>query len=267
MGGQTAPARGSRWSRCAVLLGIAVVVWLLGTATQTAGAAPLASGTPIAAGRVAATSGLNMRAIPQTSAAVLRVLPFLTEVYILGAAVERDGYLWVPIRLKPEQGGQQGWIARRWLVALPLSVVHAPSSGSPGGTGLLADPQRLRVVKGSGDAQYAALNGVRYHIADLTTLQALNLGGYEQVSDAVVAPCVWDRYSASIPVRYSETMPAASGRSATIGSAIGSPTRRRSMRWALPGIVFSRHQTGPWGVWRRAVRWRPASRPHPPAPS
>ncbi len=187
MGGQTAPARGSRWSRCAVLLGIAVVVWLLGTATQTAGAAPLASGTPIAAGRVAATSGLNMRAIPQTSAAVLRVLPFLTEVYILGAAVERDGYLWVPIRLKPEQGGQQGWIARRWLVALPLSVVHAPSSGSPGGTGLLADPQRLRVVKGSGDAQYAALNGVRYHIADLTTLQALNLGGYEQVSDAVVA--------------------------------------------------------------------------------
>ena len=123
MGGQTASARGSRWSRCAVLLGIAVVVWLLGATTQTAGAAPLASDTPIAAGRVATSSGLNMRAAPQTGAAVLRVLPFLTEVYILGAAVERDGYLrWVPIRLKPEHGGQQGWVARRWLVAVPAAV-------------------------------------------------------------------------------------------------------------------------------------------------
>ena len=187
MGGQTASARGSRWSRCAVLLGIAVVVWLLGATAQTAGAAPLASDTPIAAGRVATSSGLNMRAAPQTGAAVLRVLPFLTEVYILGTEVERDGHRWVPIRLKPEHGGQQGWVARRWLVAVPLSAAHAPSSGSPGGAGLLGDPQRLRVVKGSGDAQYAALNGVRYHIADLTTLQALNLGGYQQVSDAVIA--------------------------------------------------------------------------------
>ena len=61
MGGQTASARGSRWSRCAVLLGMAVVVWLLGATTQPAGAAPLASDTPIAAGRVATSSGLNMR--------------------------------------------------------------------------------------------------------------------------------------------------------------------------------------------------------------
>ena len=187
MGRQTARARGSRRSRHAALSWIAVVIWLLGTATPTASAALLASGTPIAAGRVATSSGLNMRAAPQTSAAVLRVLPFLAEVYILGSEVERDGHRWVPIRLKPEQGGQQGWAARRWLVALPLSAAHSQSSGSPGGTGLLADPQRLRVVKGSEDAQYAALNGVRYHIADITTLQALNLGGYEQVSDAVIA--------------------------------------------------------------------------------
>ena len=186
MGGQTAPARGWRRYRHAALLGIAVVVWLLGAATQTVGAAPLSSSTPIAAGRVATSSGLNMRAAPQTGAAVLRVLPFLTEVYILGAAMERDGYLWIPIRLKPEQGGQQGWVARRWLVAVPLSAVHTPSSGSPGGPGPHVDPQRLRVVKGSGDAQYAVLNGVRYLIADLTTLQGLNLGGYEQVSDAVI---------------------------------------------------------------------------------
>ncbi len=187
MGWQTAPARGSRQYRHAALLWIAVVIWLSGTATPTASAALIASGTPIAAGRVATISGLNMRAAPQTGAAVLRVLPFLAEVYILGSEVERDGHRWVPIRLKPEHGGQQGWVARRWVVALPLSAAHIPSSGSPGGTGLLADPQRLRVVKGSGDAQYAALNGVRYHIADLTTLNALNLGGYEQVTDAVIA--------------------------------------------------------------------------------
>ncbi len=186
MGGQTAPARDHGRSRYAALLGIAMVICLLGTATQTASAAVIGSGTPIAAGRVATSSGLNMRAAPQASAAVLRVLPFLTEVHILGAEVERDGHRWVPIRLKPEHGGQQGWVARRWLVALPLSAAHPQSSGSPGGTGLLADPQRLRVVKGSGAAQYAALNGVRYHIADLTTLQVLNLGGYEQVSDAVL---------------------------------------------------------------------------------
>ena len=186
MGWQTAPARGSRQYRHAALLWIAVVIWLSGTATPTASAALIASGTPIAAGRVATISGLNMRAAPQTGAAVLRVLPFLAEVYILGSEVERDGHRWVPIRLKPEHGGQQGWVARRWVVALPLSAAHTPSSGSPGGTGLLADPRRLRVVKGSGDAQYAVLNGVRYHIADLTTLQVLNLGGYEQVSDAML---------------------------------------------------------------------------------
>ena len=118
---------------------------------------------------------------------MLRVLPFLAEVYILGSEVERDGHRWVPIRLKPEHGGQQGWVARRWLVAVPLSAARTSSSGNPGGPGLLGDPQRLRVVKGSGAAQYAALNGVRYHIADLTTLQVLNLGGYEQVSDGVIA--------------------------------------------------------------------------------
>ena len=178
MGGQTASARGSRWSRCAVLLGIAVVVWLLGATTQTAGAAPLASDTPIAAGRVATSSGLNMRAAPQTGAAVLRVLPFLTEVYILGAEIERDGHRWVPIRLKPEHGGQQGWVARRWLVAVPLHQSAEP--GGPGGPG-------LRLLKGSGPAQYAVVGGVRYLIADLTTLHTLRLGGYEQVTDAEIA--------------------------------------------------------------------------------
>ena len=175
MGGQTAPARGSRWSRCAVLLGIAVVVWLLGSATQTAGAAPLSSGAPIAKARVAATSGLNMRAAPQTGATVLRVLPFLAEVFVTGSAVERDGLIWVPIRLKPEQGGQDGWVVRRWVVAYPLH-----QSAEPGGPG-------LRLLKGSGPAQYAVVGGVRYLIADLTTLHTLKLGGYEQVTDAEIA--------------------------------------------------------------------------------
>ncbi len=185
MWGQTAPAQGARQDRRAGLLWLIVAVWLLGTTAQTAGAADV---TPVAAGRVASSSGLNMRAAPQIGAAVLRVLPFLTEVYILGPAVERDGYQWVPIQLKPEHGGQEGWVVRRWLVALPLNLnVPSDQSGSPGGTGQLPDPQRLRVVKGSGDAQYAALHGVRYHIADLATLGALNLSGYEQVSDAVLA--------------------------------------------------------------------------------
>ena len=178
MGWQTSPVRGARQCGRAGLLAIAVVVWLLGSATQTAGAAPLSSGAPIAKARVAATSGLNMRAAPQTGATVLRVLPFLAEVFVTGSAVEHNGLIWVPIRLKPEQGGQDGWVVRRWVVAYPLHQSAEP--GGPGGPG-------LRLLKGSGPAQYAVVGGVRYLIADLTTLHTLKLGGYEQVTDAEIA--------------------------------------------------------------------------------
>ncbi len=186
MGGLIAPARGCGQYRRAGLLGLVVVVGMLWLSAPTAGAAPPGSGVPIAAARVASSSGLNMRAAPQTSAAVLRVLPYLAEVYILGQAEAHEGHRWVPIRLKPEDGGQEGWVVRRWLVAFSLEAART-QSGSSGGTGLPADSQRLRLVKGSGDAQYAVLNGVRYHIADLDTLAVLNLGSYEQVSDGELA--------------------------------------------------------------------------------
>ena len=186
MSWQTPTARGFRQHRRTIALWLITAVWLLGSSARAVGAAPPSSVNPIAAARVASDSGLNMRTAPQMGAAVLRVLPFLAEVHIVGQAIESDGHQWVPIQLKPEQGGQQGWAARRWLVALPLGSVGIQSGGSSG-TGLLSDPQRLRLIKGSSDAQYAALGGTRYHVADLDTLAALNLGGYEQVSDNVLA--------------------------------------------------------------------------------
>ena len=136
-----------------VLLFLIVSGCLLGLTALPAGAAPQASNpNAIAAARVAADGGLNMRGSPQMGSTVLRVLPFLTELLVIGQVLERDGHKWIPVRLTAAQGGQSGWASQRWLVAFPLE-----RSSAHNGRGLLNDPQRLRLIKGSGDAQYAAL--------------------------------------------------------------------------------------------------------------